>query len=99
MGDLADMMEGLEEHHWLREQTCAAYVGQALVALAHSHASKVYHHDLRPSSILLSSKMPDALVVVADVGLAAILDPENEASRANPSPYEAPELAAGGPRM
>jgi len=75
-GDVQDWMERMDEGNWLQETTCAAYIRQALLAVAHSHAAQVYHRDLRPSNFLLTSKLPDAIVKVTDFGLAAALDPE-----------------------
>lgn len=93
-GDLQDWMERLEEGSWLQESACGAYIRQAAQALTHSHANQVYHRDLRPSSLLLTSKLPDAVVKVSDFGLAAILDPDG--SLAQPSAYAMPELPQQG---
>jgi len=94
-GDVQDWMERLDEGNWLQEQTCAAYVRQAILALAHSHAAQVYHRDLRPSTLLLTSKLPDASVKVGDFGLAAILDPDNAIAQQQPTPYGVPEVLKG----
>lgn len=91
-GDVGDWMERLEEGSWLQEATCAAYIRQAVLALAHSHAAQVYHRDLRPSSLLLTSKLPDAVVKVTDFGLAAILDPDNAIVQSQPCAYTMPEI-------
>lgn len=99
-GDLADWVVRVqEEGNWLQEQTVAEYIRQALIALAHAHAHKVYHRDLRPSSLGLTSKMPDATVKVMDVGLASILDPEDSAMQQGGSPYIAPEVLTGFGRV
>jgi len=98
-GDLNDWMDQLDEQHWLQEEIIAAYIGQALVALAYCHANHVYHHDLSPSSIMLTSRLPDARVMVSDFGLQAILDPDNKEARRNPSPYVAPELISDAGRV
>lgn len=91
-GDVQDWMERLDEGHWLQEQTCAAYVRQAVLALAHSHAAHTYHRDLRPSNLQLTTKLPDAVVKVSDFGLAAILDPDNRLIQRCPTPYTVPEV-------
>jgi len=91
-GDVQDWMERLDEGNWLQEQTCAAYIRQAILALTHSHAAQVYHRDLRPSNLLLTSKLPDAQVKVADFGLAAVLDPDNSIIQANATSYTCPEV-------
>mmetsp|Transcript_55203 Transcript_55203/g.155334 ORF Transcript_55203/g.155334 Transcript_55203/m.155334 type:complete len:528 (-) Transcript_55203:218-1801(-) len=91
-GDVQDWMQRLDDGNWLHEGTCAAYVRQALLALAHSHAASVYHRDLRPSNLSLTTKLPDAIVKVSDFGLAAILDPDNAIIQKRPTPYSVPEI-------
>jgi len=95
-GDLQDWMERLDEANWLQEQTCAAYVRQLALALAHSHAAQAYHRDMRPSSLLLTSKLPDAQIKVSDMGLAQVLDADNRIVQTGPAnPYTAPEVLSG----
>lgn len=94
-GDVADWVERLGDGNWLQENTCAAYIRQVLLALAHSHAARVYHRDLRPSNLLLTSKLPDASIKVSDFGLASILDPRSSAVRENPNSFTAPEVCTG----
>jgi len=77
-GDLQDWMERMDDVNWLQESTCASYIRQLLLAIMHCHSQQVYHGDLRLTSLLLTSKMPDAAIKVSDFGLAAILDPANE---------------------
>lgn len=99
-GDVAEWMVRVQEDgNWLQEQTVAEYVRQALIAIAHGHSNRVYHRDLRPSSLALTSKMPDAMVKVMDFGLASILDPEDAAVQKGPSPYTAPEVRTGFGRV
>lgn len=90
-GDVQDWMERLDDGNWLQEQTCAAYLRQVMVALAHSHAAQVYHNDLKPSNLALTTKLPDAVVKVSDIGIASILDPAGEKRRQHDSPYAIPE--------
>lgn len=95
-GDVGGWMTSvLESGYWLQEATVAEYVRHVLLALIHSHAYGVYHGDLRPESLLLTSKLPDAEVHVSELGLAAILDPSGLIIRRNPSPYTAPEVLSG----
>jgi len=91
-GDVADWLERFDESHWVEEQTAAAYIRQTLLAFAHSHAAQVFHRDIRPSCLGLTSRLPDATVKVADFGLAAILDPDNSIAQRSPSCYTAPEV-------
>jgi len=93
-GEVSEWLTRLDEGYWLQEQTCVAYVRQALLALCHSHAKGVFHRDLNPSTMYLTSKMPDAQVKVMDLGLAAVLDPDNSIMRRKPSPFSAPEVVA-----
>lgn len=91
-GDIQDWMERMDETNWLQEQTCATYVKQAVLALAHSHAAYAYHRDLRPSNLSLTTKLPDAVIKVSDIGLAAILDPDNSLVQKHPTAYTVPEI-------
>lgn len=94
-GDVQDWMERMDESNWLQESTCAAYIRQAILALTHSHSSQVIHRDLRPSNMLLTSKLPDAVVKVTDFGLASILDPDGTVQSRQFSQYTVPEALRG----
>lgn len=96
-GDVGDWMEKLNEDHLLEEQTCAAYVRQAILALSQSHSRNLFHRDLQPQNMLLTSKMPDATVKVSDIGIAPILDPDGAILQRNrrSNPYAAPEVQNG----
>lgn len=94
-GELSDWAERLDDNYVIQEETCAAYMRQALIAMVHAHSFSVAHGALLPSSISLSSKMPDAHVKLADFGLASILDPDNMVLQKNRSPYTAPEILSG----
>lgn len=96
-GDVGDWMERLNEDHLLEEQTCAAYVRQALLSLSQSHTRNIFHRDLQPQNMLLTSKMPDATVKVNDIGVAYILDPDGGIMQRHgqTSPYVAPEIRDG----
>lgn len=91
-GDVADFLDWLDETSWIAEETCAAYISQVLAALVHSHACQIYHRDLRPSNIMLTSREPDANVMVTGLGLAAALDPDGSLLRKVQNPFCAPEL-------
>jgi hypothetical protein len=91
--DVAEWLERtLEEGNWVQEEACAAYVRQMLVAAAHSHGYRVYHRELRPSNLLLTSKLPDAHVQISDFGISSVLDPTCEVLQKQDNPYLAPEL-------
>jgi serine/threonine protein kinase len=94
-GEISDWVERLMDGYVVQEQTVAAYIRQVIVATVHSSSANIFHGALLPSSLWLSSKMPDAIVKVADFGLAAILDPDNTIAQRNRSPYTAPEIVSG----
>lgn len=95
-GDIGDWMTSvLEQDSWIQEQTIAEYIRQALIALVHSHSNGVYHRELQPSSLALTSKAPDAAVKVCDFGLLPLLDPNAVVTQKNPNPYTAPEILTG----
>lgn len=94
-GDVADWLHRMDEGNWLQEQTCASYIRQVVLALAHCHAQQVFHRDLKPSGLLMTSKLPDASVKVTDVGLATLFDPDNMIAKEQPSAYIAPEVLEG----
>jgi len=94
-GEISDWVERLMDGYVVQEQTVAAYIRQLIVATVHSSSANIFHGALLPSSLWLSSKMPDAAVKVADFGLATILDPDNTIAQRNRSPYTAPEIVSG----
>mmetsp|Transcript_50527 Transcript_50527/g.97656 ORF Transcript_50527/g.97656 Transcript_50527/m.97656 type:complete len:562 (+) Transcript_50527:52-1737(+) len=98
-GDIGDWMDRLEENEWLQEHTIAAYMGQVLAALTYCHSQRIYHRDLRPCNVMLSSKLPDANILVCDVGLASIFDPDHKTQQSNPSLFTAPELRSASGRV
>lgn len=94
-GDVSDLQEKMGERAWFDERTVAVYIQQLLVATAHCHSARIYHRDLKPASMGLTSKLPDASIKVMDFGLAAIFDPNNMIVKETPSLYVAPELLSG----
>jgi len=94
-GELSDWAERIDDNYLIQEQTCAAYMRQALIAMVHANSFHVHHGALLPSSLSLSSKMPDAYVKIADFGVASILDPDNTVLQKNRSRYTAPEILSG----
>jgi len=92
-GDLSDMLqEMIRDDQWMQEESCIAYIRQALIALVHSHALGIMHRDLRPGSLLLSDKTPSAVIKVQEIGIISILDPDALQAQAKGNPYAAPEL-------
>eukprot|EP00929_Paragymnodinium_shiwhaense_P007740 TRINITY_DN111654_c0_g1_i1.p1 TRINITY_DN111654_c0_g1~~TRINITY_DN111654_c0_g1_i1.p1 ORF type:complete len:528 (+),score=141.01 TRINITY_DN111654_c0_g1_i1:122-1705(+) len=91
--DVAEFLERTHhEGNWVQEHTCASYIRQLLVGTAHAHSYHIYHKELRPNSLLLTTKLPDASVLVSDFGLSALLDPSGDALRMHDNPFVSPEL-------
>merc|ERR1719330_15701 len=88
------MVRVQEEGNWLQERVVAEYIRETLIALVHLHGNGQCHRDLRPSSLALTSKLPNAKVKLYDCGLAEIFDPLDEVQR-DFSPFGAPEVLAG----
>lgn len=91
-GDVAELLDRMDDRAWLEEGTVAVYVRQVLEVMAYCHAHGIQHRDLCLRSLGLTSKLPDAAVKVSDFGFAAIFDPTNFNVRERPSPLTAPEL-------
>jgi calcium-dependent protein kinase len=97
-GDVDDWVEEVqreEDNTCIDEVTCCSYTRQALLALVHCEQQGIVHGDLRPSSLLLTTKESNAVVKVGDFGLASILDPDRSAIRRQAGPYTAPEVLDG----
>jgi serine/threonine protein kinase len=55
------------------EREAANTIGTLCSALGHLHALKIVHRDLKPENILYASPAEDALIKVADFGLARLV--------------------------
>lgn len=94
--DLSEWLQKLQEEHlWLHEANAAEYLRQALVATAHAHSLGIRHQDLCPSSLVLTSRLPDAKVKVCDFGVEQALDPDMVLLRNGAGPFVAPEVLDG----
>lgn len=99
-GDVDDFVQRLDsEGCWIDESIATSYIRQVLMALVHCEQKGIYHGDLRPSSLLLTSRNFDAAVKVSDVGLFAILDPDFAMARRHGGSYTAPEVINGSGRI
>jgi len=88
-------VESMGHNTGIDEATCCGYTRQALLALVHCERQGVVHGDLRPSSLLLTTKNSDAAVKVDGAGLTSVLDPDRSQRRRHGGPYTAPEVMDG----
>ncbi|CAD8082037.1 unnamed protein product [Paramecium primaurelia] len=63
-----------------------------LKALFHMHSKKCMHRDLKPENLLLKSKNNDTDIVIADFGLAHIMDQQPFYKRCGTPGFVAPEI-------
>lgn len=67
-GDLHDFltkaMNCAEAERWLSESTVALYTRQILLGLAAMHAHGLFHQDLDASAVLLTTPLPNAVVLI-----------------------------------
>jgi len=75
------------------EKDAATTISTLCSALDHLHQKKIVHRDLKPENILYSSKAPDAVIKVADFGLARMVNQGDIMKTACGTPgYVAPEI-------
>ncbi|CAD8127897.1 unnamed protein product [Paramecium sonneborni] len=63
-----------------------------LKALYHMHSKKCMHRDLKPENLLLKTKDSDTDIVIADFGLAHIMDQQPLYKRCGTPGFVAPEI-------
>ncbi|KAF0700301.1 Aste57867_9179 [Aphanomyces stellatus] len=96
---VTDLMEGGDLFDRIVEKSVytekeAKDVMHAIVdAVAYCHAKHIVHRDLKPENILLSSHEDDALIKIADFGLAK--DDEYLSTMCGSPAYVAPEVLSG----
>ena len=61
-------------------------------ALAHIHGKNCIHRDLKPENLLLKRKETDFEIVIADFGLATLLDGDIIFKRCGTPGFVAPEI-------
>jgi len=75
------------------EKDASEIVKKIVMGVQHLHSKQVVHRDLKPENLLLSSKDPDANVLITDFGLSAIMPEDQRLYRAVGTPgYLAPEV-------
>jgi tRNA A-37 threonylcarbamoyl transferase component Bud32 len=88
----------LYENMWVNkrfnEEQVKFFAAQLIIALGYLHNNNVIHRDLKPENVLLRE---DGYIVLADFGLAKILDSENDVAKTycGTSEYMAPEIIKG----
>jgi len=89
-GELFDRIVELVHYS---EKDASEIVKKIVLGVHHLHSKQIVHRDLKPENLLLSSKDPDANVLITDFGLSAILPQGERLYRAVGTPgYLAPEV-------
>ncbi|CAD8174344.1 unnamed protein product [Paramecium pentaurelia] len=92
-----DLLEGGELFSRFQNTIYSAQRIQQLMynlikALFHMHSKKCMHRDLKPENLLLKSKDNDTDIVIADFGLAHIMDQQPLYKRCGTPGFVAPEI-------
>mmetsp|Transcript_1250 Transcript_1250/g.1684 ORF Transcript_1250/g.1684 Transcript_1250/m.1684 type:complete len:396 (-) Transcript_1250:1476-2663(-) len=92
-GELFDRIV-MKDHY--SEQEAKEALAQIVIAIQYCHSRNIVHRDLKPENILYSSAEADAILKLADFGLANILKPNELMHLACGTPgYVAPEVLRG----
>jgi len=96
-GDLFDFLIG-QGGHGVSEDVARRWFAHLLEGVSYCHNMNVVHRDLKPENILLSTSSENALLKIADFGLAKALNGPNVVCRTNcgTPQYMAPEVHALG---
>eukprot|EP00249_Psilotum_nudum_P024259 c29136_g1_i4 orf=319-1134(-) len=88
-----DLARYIQRHGRVTEATARNFMQQLGAGLKALHVSNLIHRDLKPENVLLSTCDDDAILKIADFGLARPLGPEEFAETVCGSPlYMAPEV-------
>ena len=63
------------------EDRCQEIAHQLATAIYYLHSHGIAHRDLKPENILMSDDSEEAVAKIADLGLAKILGPNEQAER------------------
>ncbi|CAK94349.1 unnamed protein product (macronuclear) [Paramecium tetraurelia] len=94
---ILDLLEGGELFNRFQTTIYSAQRIQKLMhnmlkALFHMHSKQCMHRDLKPENLLLKSKDNDTDIVIADLGLAHIMDQQPLYKRCGTPGFVAPEI-------
>jgi calcium/calmodulin-dependent protein kinase I len=89
-GELFDKIVELQSYS---ERDASRLIHQIISAVAHLHELGIVHRDLKPENLLLANESIESPVLLADFGLAKVVDPANPLNVPVGTPgYVAPEV-------
>ncbi|KAK9775730.1 putative Calcium/calmodulin-dependent protein kinase [Seiridium cardinale] len=89
-----ELFDRICEQGKFTEKDASQTIKQVLTAVDYLHRNNVVHRDLKPENLLYLSKKPDSDLVLADFGIAKMLDTKDEVltTMAGSFGYAAPEV-------
>ena len=92
--DGGNLYENMFSNKRFTEKQVKFFAVQLVIALGYLHTNKVIHRDLKPENVILRR---NGYIVLADFGLAKILDTDNDFAKTycGTSEYMAPEIIRG----
>ncbi|TLS25261.1 hypothetical protein PpBr36_07686 [Pyricularia pennisetigena] len=89
-----ELFDRICEQGKFTEKDASQTIKQVLGAVDYLHSKNVVHRDLKPENLLYLSKAPDSDLVLADFGIAKMLDSRDEVltTMAGSFGYAAPEV-------
>ncbi|KAK6863845.1 hypothetical protein PG990_006714 [Apiospora arundinis] len=89
-----ELFDRICEQGKFTEKDASQTIKQVLGAVDYLHRNNVVHRDLKPENLLYLSKSPDSDLVLADFGIAKMLDTKDEVltTMAGSFGYAAPEV-------
>ncbi|MCJ1226067.1 hypothetical protein MMC12_002716 [Toensbergia leucococca] len=89
-----ELFDRICEYGKFTEKDASQTIRQVLEAVDYLHYNNVVHRDLKPENLLYLTKKPDSTLVLADFGIAKMLDSNDEVltTMAGSFGYAAPEV-------
>ncbi|XP_064389369.1 calcium/calmodulin-dependent protein kinase type II subunit delta-like isoform X2 [Halichondria panicea] len=75
-----ELFDEIVAREFYSERDASSCMQQVLESVEYCHQKNIIHRDLKPENLLLSSKTKDAIVKLADFGLAVELDGSNQST-------------------